>query len=292
MLLYFISSHINTSFKSLPRRMQHMESSNTEKGAVHTIHLNKEALLCTRPKGSYTVEAAVILPLVAAFLSFFLFFFRVMQVEYRVQEALVYAGRQTAAYSGDSTSGAVSLALAVGYFQKEIADDEYIDEFVQNGNLGIVVTAPNTDEGYLYLRATYKVKFPIGYFSFNGIGLTAETRHRIWSGSTLAKTASEDPVVYYTETGTVYHTTLSCTYLNLSISMCSAEDVDSRRNKSGGKYTACSLCAEGEACDGIVYITDYGTVYHTSVSCSGLKRTIYTVKLSEAGSRRACSKCG
>ncbi len=248
--------------------------------------------LCIRLKGSYTVEAAIILPLVAAFLTFFLFFFRVMQVEYRVQEALVYAGRQTAAYSSDRTSGAVSSALAIGYFQKEIAGDEYIEEYVQNGNLGIVITTPSTDENYLYLRATYRVKFPIGFFSVDGIGLTAETKHRVWSGSTLAQTASEDATVYYTETGTVYHTTLSCTYLSLSISMCSSDEIASKRNKSGSKYTACSLCGEAVTDHSVVYITDYGTVYHSSINCSGLKRTIYTVKLSEVGNRKVCSKCG
>ena len=252
-----------------------------------------ETPLCAcRMSGSYTLEAAVILPLVAAFLAFLLFFFRVMQVEYRVQEALIYAGRQTAAYSSDHTSGTTSLALATVYFQKEIMDDELIDEFVSNGNLGIILTTPSREENYLYLRATYRVVFPIGYFTVNGIGLTAETRNRIWTGSTLAADASEDPIVYYTETGTVYHTTQSCHYLSLSVRMCSASEVEEKRNKSGSRYTACELCAAEGSGSGIVYITDYGTAYHTSIECSGLKRTIYTVKLSEVGDRKACSKCG
>ena len=43
---------------------------------------------------------------------------------------------------------------------------------------------------------------------------------------------------------------------------------------------------------GKVYVTDYGTCYHSDLACSGLKRTIYLILLEETGGKRACGKCG
>ena len=44
-------------------------------------------------KGSYTIEAAVVIPLAAGFLVSMLFFFRIIQVQASVDEALIFAGR-------------------------------------------------------------------------------------------------------------------------------------------------------------------------------------------------------
>ena len=51
---------------------------------------------CTCLKASYTLEAAVIFPLVAGFFVFILFFFRVIQVESQVKAALYYSSRMSA----------------------------------------------------------------------------------------------------------------------------------------------------------------------------------------------------
>ena len=99
----------------------------------------------------------------------------------------------------------------------------------------------------------------------------------------------DDETVYVTETGLVYHRDYHCSYLDLSIHLVSMQEISSLRNKSGGKYYPCEHCAEQSV--GMVYITENGDRYHNSLSCSGLKRTIYAVPLSEVAGKGACSRC-
>ena len=64
-------------------------------------HPCQKASLCSFFKGSYTLEAAVIIPVAAVFFLTLLFFFRVLQIQTEVQEALNYASRKTACRKRD-----------------------------------------------------------------------------------------------------------------------------------------------------------------------------------------------
>ena len=101
----------------------------------------------------------------------------------------------------------------------------------------------------------------------------------------------EEETVYVTETGMVYHRDYHCTYLELSIQMVPASALDGLRNESQESITPAAAACTGKA-HGLVYVTDYGEKYHSSLNCSGLKRTVYAVPLSEAVGKGACSKCG
>lgn len=98
-------------------------------------------------------------------------------------------------------------------------------------------------------------------------------------------------VVYVTRTGTVYHESLSCTYLRMNITKVSPDNIADKRNNSGGKYSECNLCKELKQ-NSILYITDNGTKYHYSLQCSALSRDIEEKNRSEVEGMRACSKCG
>lgn len=98
-----------------------------------------------------------------------------------------------------------------------------------------------------------------------------------------------EETVFITPSGEAYHSTSACPYLKLSISEIKKEDLTDARNENGESYSRCPLC--GNKNTGNIYITDYGNLYHTSLDCSHLKRTIMEVPKSEVDGRHACPKC-
>ncbi len=117
---------------------------------------------------------------------------------------------------------------------------------------------------------------------------------RKWTGYDVMSTTSlreEEEYVYITESGTVYHRSRECSHLKVTVHIIDAKDASGKRNDYGQSYKPCEKCAVG-CSTGLVFITDKGDRYHNSASCSGLKRTIKTVPISEVGERGECSMCG
>jgi hypothetical protein len=115
-----------------------------------------------------------------------------------------------------------------------------------------------------------------------------------YEGESMASAAEAGgEYVYIAENGRVYHTDKGCIYLNPGIQSIRYSRVEFSRNHSGGKYKVCKICSNGEEIVGktVVYITPYGDSYHLDKACSGLKRTIRKVLLSEIGKMPPCSKC-
>lgn len=258
----------------------------------YTINSNcgKKAFLHIRNKASYTLEMAVILPLVTAFLVFILFFFRVLQVQTQVQAALVYASRKTAMQAGTTDSVPVLLAAAEVYFHKEVQQYKEFRQYVEDSSGGVSLLRSELYGPEVALRADYFIRLPIPFFKMKGMSVTQTSTSRKWTGDRELWT-NED-YVYVTEHGIVYHYSRNCRYLDLSIRAVEYAQIGALRNKSEHKYSGCNQCVAKNKDLQQVYITDYGEVYHARLSCSGLKRTIYMIPLSEVGSKGACSKCG
>lgn len=265
-----------------------------------------------RIKAVMTVEAALVLPL---FVILFMNLLSIMEV-YRIHSSIAASlweeGRKTAEYlylknaaketieglkDINTTQAEAFLASLSG--RRKIGEDlaEYPvwESIVAGGKNGLLVTGKTDDDGVIRMDCSYVIHplFP----AFTPVSREIENHYygHAWTGYVLGAGAEgderEELYVFITETGSVYHKNRGCSYLNPSVQNVSVNALESLRNKGGGIYYACPLC-DKKSMGGSCYITDYGTNYHTSITCSGLKRTIYQVKLSEVEGRGACSKCG
>lgn len=246
--------------------------------------------------GSLTLEMVVVMPLFICFIVFFLFLFRVLQVQECMEEALLYASRTLAVEcyeesAEDQKSEAELLAKARLALTVGLKESDCPMGFVEGGNLGISLLSSELSGDHIVLRASYEMKLPITVFGNCSYHLVQCAQSRKWIGdTTLGSDSADEMWVYITPNGSVYHLKRTCTYLDLSIHAVDRASVSAMRNASGGKYKRCESC--GGTSSGMVYVTNYGDRYHSSLSCSGLKRTVYMVKISEVGGRRVCSKCG
>lgn len=259
--------------------------------------LKKGAPRCICFSAVYTLEAAVIMPLLACFFVSILLFFRIMQVELEVQKALDDTGRKMAVYAAVQSVGdlpeAAELTLVKGLFLKEAQEGKAIERYVTGNKLGISLAESKLDGDYIDLKAVYRIRLPVHLFGIGDIRVVQRARCRKWTGwHGTGESEGDDVWVYITETGTVYHREKSCTHLTLSIKSVGSQEVRELRNENGGKYHECILCIKEKGGQNRVYITNQGDRYHYDLNCSGIKRTVSVIRLSEAGSRRACSKCG
>lgn len=293
---------------------------NKIKSTVNSLRTRLNVLLQIKPvkrvssfasrkfSASMTVEAAIALPLFIFFIIQVMSAINMIGVQSRLGAALHQTGNRMA-FSGYAygkadgnvfTDGFALAALTELYAKNQILDyagEGYLNKScIQNGAKGISFegTSIMGRDDIIEICISYYVNPLFAVLGFDGFAMSQCYYGRAWTGydvqSGVSSFSDNDPMVYVTETGTVYHTNRNCTYLNPSISSVSANEIDSSRNQSGRKYSPCAICGRSIA-SGTVYITNQGSSYHTLITCSGLKRTIYTVPLSQAGGRGKCSKC-
>ncbi|MCC8103053.1 MAG: hypothetical protein LIP11_12645 [Clostridiales bacterium] len=229
---------------------------------------------------------------------------KAMETAVQFGTALAETGKTmaTAAYAttytgeiGTTAEAAVS-ALSVAYVQSKVTSQTNDTSAVKNVNM--VLSSLMQEDEMIDLVLTYQIKSPFGVVNLPGTFFIQRASVRAWvgraenDGEGEEETGQEEDavMVYVTENGTVYHTTSECTYLKLSIFTIDQDTLSTLRNNSGEIYHACELC--GADAGQIVYATTEGNRYHSSLSCSGLKRTVTQVKLSDVGDMHVCSKCG
>ncbi|MBR1851826.1 MAG: hypothetical protein IJ794_01420 [Lachnospiraceae bacterium] len=121
---------------------------------------------------------------------------------------------------------------------------------------------------------------------------------RMWTGYDLTGNTSRalnQEMVYVTENREVYHESLACTHLKLSIHTIYREDLRAARNQYGRRYTLCSKCRRQSISeDGALFVCDEGDYFHYSRNCPGLTRIISTITRQQAMEEnlRPCSRCG
>ncbi|MBQ9155547.1 MAG: hypothetical protein IJ137_02060 [Eubacterium sp.] len=241
------------------------------------------------------MEAALIVPVFLCAAAALLMIGQMLLVEGEVQHAAiktaaVCAKQETAlGMLGKGSSLPGSYVEAGAVFHSTLQGKALCESCILGGSHGIVVSMDKSDQEKVRVRARYTLRIPVPFFSrlVTVRQLTAEKR--MYTGYQLHKGEGdqEDKVVYLAENGSVYHTSLSCTHISLRISGSAL----TRALLEARGLSACEKCMRSGSIPEAFYVTAEGDCYHSSISCSGLKRTVRSVRLSQVRGMRICSRC-
>lgn len=253
--------------------------------------------------GSMTVEAAVSVPLFVFAMLAILQFGKIEIVSSAVLAGMTDTAKDMATYAyiqqlGVSAGDGLPAELLAGGISAVYAKSSVERKAgfkSSDGTLRLLRSSFMQDD-IIDLAVTYEAKNTYTILPVPKVNTALRARVRAWTGRDGNGSAAEnggdgqqEEMVYVTETGHVYHTDENCTHIRLSIQGVSRDDVDKFRSSSGGKYHACEKCHGGSS--GIVYITDYGDRYHSSVGCSGITRNVKQIPVSQVEGWKICSKC-
>ncbi|WP_026651359.1 hypothetical protein [Butyrivibrio proteoclasticus] len=266
---------------------------------------------------SITVEASLALPFFIFFFVNILAAFNIIKVQSDLEAALhqtgneicirafderfganLVLGEEDMSYDegleGYATAGAFSVYAANNV--RSYVGDSVNESCVKNGLNGLSFFSSRVlfRNDIVDIVVDYKVKPLISMIGFSEFPVQGRYYGHAWTGYDLScetqAESGDDEIVYVTEHGEAYHKDINCRYLKIDIKSIEFNSLDTARNSDRHKYYPCEYCGENVA-GGNVFVTDYGERYHTSVNCPGLKRKIYTIRLSEAAGYRACSGC-
>lgn len=253
--------------------------------------------------GSMTVEAAMVVPLFIFCIINLLFGIQVVETQSRINAALHETGSEICSYGyavsrglGDAPSGILTDAYVIGSVAHHLGNTVDKRGGILGGRAGLLYngTSVMQNGGTVKISTRYLLKFPVKMILPPYMLGTSYYGHA-WVGydgtGVTSNVTDNDPIVYITPTGTVYHRDYDCRHLHPSVKSIQASQAASSRNSSGSKYYPCEVCGGGPGY-GTVFITDSGNRYHSDLRCPGIKRDIIAIHLSEVGGRAPCSICG
>lgn len=247
-------------------------------------------------KGVMTVEAAVAFPLFLMGIMALVSFSFTMNIQQEIFRSMALSANALAVYgySDDFSEDMIFPELLLQLNQKQ-----NILKSVSGGGLGIDYsgTKYNKSEGKIDLLVSYRVNPMFNLFGLSPVRVRQKIVTRAWIGDQNHleyhyQDPSEKEIVYVAENGVVYHRSKDCAYIDIELNIVAGYEISQVRNDQGAKYYPCELCGADSGTYNSVYITHTGNRYHSSTSCSGLKRTVYEMILSEECTLPSCSKCG
>ena len=253
-------------------------------------------------RASLTVEAAVVMPVFLVCMALVLQYGNVYRCAVRLSDAMTQTGEEMAAASylteyDDGSAGADILGVTISSAYASARVSSLSGDLSPIRSESLLLSSYMEKDDRIDLVMTYKVRSPVGMIRVPGNVFLQRITVRGWVGRSGSSGGTDEhghdhdhEMVYVAENGVVYHKDRNCTHIKLSIQPASLEDAKKMRNEYGGKYYPCEKC--GKYASGVVFITKDGNRYHSSLDCSGLKRTISCVHIDEAGGLRPCSKCG
>ena len=274
-------------------------------------------------RGSFTVEASVILTVFILSVYGFLYLFLVFRMQVALLQAAEQASQTAAGYAyvkecltegiltediqseqewTEAVGDVLQWGIGTGMMRQSVigaVSEEYPDDSCIKGGTGGVHFLESSileDDGIVDVVMRYDVEIPIGFPGITRFQFVQRSRKRGWIGRQKKDGEEEDGETqewaYVTETGSVYHLYEDCTHIRLSVRDVDYSQVDQCRNESGGKYKPCEKCCREGNTGASVYIAKDGDRYHSTLGCSGLKRQVKKVPKNEAETgMRLCSRC-
>lgn len=241
-------------------------------------------------KGSLSLEASLVMPMFMFFLMTILMGIEIVRLQSNVIEAL----HQAEGVAFATGSGDMCQSICSEYFSEK--DNPYVCVDGRESGLRYSNESSIENDGLIRIKAEYSVKPFINLLPV----LNMHTEDRVIGhaftgyvpieGDSFINALGE--YVYVTRSGSRYHLSANCSYLNLSTRKVLFSDLVNIRNAGGGKYYPCERCHPSHS--GAVYITDDGASYHSRNDCYSLRRTIRIIPIKEAldNGYSPCSKCG
>ncbi len=264
-------------------------------------------------RGSMTVEAAVVVPLLILFILHLGSCMEMLRLHGRLEYALWQAGRELVVYGaaenrdsvpgvdpdGDpdnSRSAVTDLAVSYLYVNGRVGQllgIDYLDSSpLTYGHMGLNYLASEylEEDECINIVLTYQVCPQITCFPFPYFRMSSKYYGRAWTGFDVEGEAERITYVYVTEDGEVWHSRGDCSHLKLSVCEARPETVWMLRNAGGECYRPCSRCVD-RPLEGTVYLTQEGNRYHSVRSCPSLLRRVHAVVWRENMPYRPCSRC-
>lgn len=254
-------------------------------------------------KASVTVEASLVFPIFLFTICLFYSFFIILSTQSAIGESLVHTGRFVSQYGAIKEINDSTVKIE---FYKNLKSNCLRSSCIKGGTLGVHFFCERFGDKKeeIELRANYLINFPINVFHVKNSPSVQKIRVRLFTGKEMIYTGKDwnseeeieskkgEQTVYITENGTVYHKDKNCSHIQLSIKTVPKTALEYARNISGAIYKKCEKCGSKNKEESTTFITLEGNRYHTTLNCSGLKRTVLKVKLSTVISWNCCLRCG
>lgn len=248
-------------------------------------------------RGSMTVEAAVVMPLLILFILHLGSCMEMLRLHGRLEYALWQTGQELTLFgAGQGTEDIPDLAVSYLYVNgriQQILGGDYLDSspLAHGGKELTYLSSEYLEEDEcINIILTYQVCPQITCFPFPYFRMYNRYYGRAWTGYAVGNETEKKVYVYVTEDGEVWHSRGDCSYLKLNICEAQPENVWTMRNASGERYRSCSRCEDRPMGD-LVYLTREGNRVHTVRDCPALLRRIHAVIWRENMPYRPCSRC-
>lgn len=252
-------------------------------------------------KGSATVEAALVFPFILCALCTVCVIAQFLISESAIyhatsQTAEVYAKQESCSALNKKGQAPSALAKIGSIVESNVLFSQYLDKVAVNssyvlGGKNGVVLATDKKPDYVTCKATYMLKVPVPLFQSVKMPRTVSVQRRMFTGyidhSGDGNGLEDDDIIYVAEYGGVYHTDPTCYHICITIN--DPQKIEKVMESSHKKQ--CEKCLSSGDVPSELYTTKAGDCYHSSPTCSGLKRTVIAVRRSEVSGLNICSEC-